>query len=540
MRKIYYLLLVLLTALLISCGDQKISTQSESKETKTKIKKISINEGEEPESINPNLTTDSTGITVNSIMSEGLMRSGRDGVPVAGLAEKWEISEDGLTWKFYLRDNLKWSNGEPLTASDFKFSWLKVLEPSTGAKNADLLYVIKGAKDYNEGKGSRLEVGIEAIDDRTLEVKLSEPSEYFLSLLAHATYSPISEKFYNEKKENFGLEPDSITASGPYYLKEWNHSANLVLAKNENYWNKDEIKLDEIEIKLIVDNEAALNAFNNNEIDLIRISSAQYEKFKNDDRIHLYQNNSVWFLLFNMDNDLLKNSKIRQAIQMSIDREGLIKNILGGVGNPAAGLIPNGIMGNEKGFRDEAGNIVISYNVEEAKRLYNEGLKETGLEKAPKITLLINDALNNKRIAEFAQEQLRTNLGLEVEIIAVTYKERVLRSQQHDFDMVFSSWSAIYADPKSYLDMFITGMGNNYGNYSNKNYDELVMKSNKIMNRKERTEHMKNAEKVLIEDIPAAFLYFQTRIVILNSRVKNVYFKGVGAEYYLYEAELRE
>ena len=146
---------------------------------------------------------------------------------------------------------------------------------------------------------------------------------------------------------------------------------------------------------------------------------------------------------------------------------------------------------------------------------------------------------NNKKVAEFTQEQLRTNLGLEVEITAVPYKERVNKSQQHDFDMVFSSTDAEYADPKTYLEVFMTNVGNNYGLYSNSKYDELVKKSNRSNDRKERMELMRNAEKTLITDLPAAFLYFQTRIVILNSNVKNLYFKGVGAEYYLYEAEIQ-
>ena len=232
------------------------------------------------------------------------------------------------------------------------------------------------------------------------------------------------------------------------------------MAKNENYWNKDAIKLDEIEIKLITDNEAALNAFNNKEIDLIRISSAQYEKYKDDKRIHMFQNNSVWFLLFNVKNELLKNEKIRTAIQMGISRDELANKVLGGIAKPATGLIPDGINGLEKSFREESGTLVPDYNLEEAKKLYQEGLKELGLEKAPKLTLLINDALNNKKVAEFAQEQLRINLGLEVEIIAVPYKERLEKSQQHDFDMVFTSTDAEYADPKTYLEVFMTNVGN--------------------------------------------------------------------------------
>ena len=217
MKKNYIFLLIALVFLILSCKEKDKSSTDTG--IKKEIKKISINENEEPESLNPNLTTDSTGTTVNSIMSEGLMRSDKDGAPVAGLAEKWEVSEDGLTWKFYLRDNLKWSDGSPLTANDFKFSWMKVLEPETGAKNADLLYVINGAEAYNKGEGKSENVGIKVLDDKTIEIVLAEPSEYLLSLLAHVTYSPISEKLYNEKKDSFGLDPDSITASGPYALK---------------------------------------------------------------------------------------------------------------------------------------------------------------------------------------------------------------------------------------------------------------------------------------------------------------------------------
>ena len=498
--------------------------------------KIIVNETAEPKSIDPGLSTDQTGIAVNSLVSEGLTRQGKDGTPEPGLAEKWDISEDGLTWTFHLRENVKWSDGEPITADDFKFAWLRALDPATASEYAYMLHCIKGGRAYNESKGKKEDVGINVIDSKTLEVKLEKPTAYFASLAASVTYAPIREKFFNEKGKTFALEADAMEYSGPYKIKSWKHDSNFIMVKNENYWNKDHIKIEEIEMVLVADSTAELNAFNNGEIDLIRLTAEQYKRYEKDPRVNVFRNNSVWYLEYNMENKYLANKKIRQALTLAVDKEEMTNTVMKGTGEAAYGIVPTGFPGESKTFREENGDSYPKYNPEEAKRLYKEGLAELGLTELPELSLIINEAGNNKKIAEYVQEKLRTNLGVNVRIEPAPFKERMARLQQKDFEIVLSGWGSDYADPMTYIDLFVTNGGNNHSSYSNPKYDELVKTANNSGDNKVRMQAMRDAEKILGEDMPVGVLDYSTRVIMLNPKIKNVYFKGIGAEYYLYDA----
>ena len=527
MKKIFLLFTMLI---FISCGGAGKENKSSGNA------KIIVNETAEPKSIDPGLSTDQTGIAVNSLVSEGLTRQGKDGTPEPGLAEKWDISEDGLTWTFHLRENVKWSDGEPITADDFKFAWLRALDPATASEYAYMLHCIKGGRAYNESKGKKEDVGINVIDSKTLEVKLEKPTAYFASLAASVTYAPIREKFFNEKGKTFALEADAMEYSGPYKIKSWKHDSNFIMVKNENYWNKDHIKIEEIEMVLVADSTAELNAFNNGEIDLIRLTAEQYKRYEKDPRVNVFRNNSVWYLEYNMENKYLANKKIRQALTLAVDKEEMTNTVMKGTGEAAYGIVPTGFPGESKTFREENGDSYPKYNPEEAKRLYKEGLAELGLTELPELSLIINEAGNNKKIAEYVQEKLRTNLGVNVRIEPAPFKERMARLQQKDFEIVLSGWGSDYADPMTYIDLFVTNGGNNHSSYSNPKYDELVKTANNSGDNKVRMQAMRDAEKILGEDMPVGVLDYSTRVIMLNPKIKNVYFKGIGAEYYLYDA----
>ena len=522
-------LLLILTYLFVSCGGKNTSNGE---------KKITVNESSEPKSIDPGLVNDQTGIAINALVSEGLTRQDKDGNPAAGLAEKWDISEDGLTWTFHLREGIKWSGGEPITANDFKFAWLRVLDKNTVSEYAYMLYPIKGAKAFNEGSGKKEDVAIKVIDDKTLEVKLESPTAYFASLIAYTTYSPINEKYFTEKGKQFALEANDMEYSGPYKIEKWTHDSNFILVKNENYWNKDHIKLDTIEIKLIADSASELNAFMNGEVDLIRLTAEQYSKYEKDERVHVFNNNSVWYLEYNVQNKFLSNKKIRQALTLAIDRDEITNTILKGVSHPAYGLVPTGFKGKEKTFREENGDVYPHYNPEEAKKLFEEGLKELGMDKAPEISIMINEQGNNKRIAEYVQEKLRIVLNFELKITPMPFKERMAKLEQKNYDIAWAGWGADYADPMTYMNLWVTNGGNNHTGYSNPKYDELIKTANISNDSTVRMNTMMEAEKILAEDMPVGVLTFSTRIAMLNPKVKNVYFKGIGSEFYLYDASI--
>ena len=527
MKKIFLLFIMMI---LISCGGAGKESSSSGNT------KIIVNETAEPKSIDPGLLTDQSGIAVNSLVSEGLTRQGKDGTPEPGLAEKWDVSEDGLTWTFHLRENIKWSSGEPVTADDFKFAWLRVLEPATASEYAYMLHYIKGGQAYNEGKGKKEDVGINVIDSRTLEVKLERPTAYFASLAASPTYAPIREKFFDEKGKNFALEADAMEYSGPYKIKNWKHDSNFIMVKNENYWNKDHIKIDEVEMVLVADSTAELNAFNNGEIELIRLTAEQYKRYEKDPRVNVFRNNSVWYLEYNMENKFLANKKIRQALTLAVDKEEMANTIVKGTGEAAYGIVPTGFPGESKTFREENGDSYPKYNPEEAKRLYKEGLAELGVTELPELSLIINEAGNNKKIAEYVQEKIRTNLGANIRIEPIPFKERMARLQQKDFEIVLSGWGSDYADPMTYIDLFVTNGGNNHSSYSNPKYDELIKTANNSSDNKVRMQAMRDAEKILGDDMPVGVMLYSTRVIMLNPKIKNVYFKGIGAEYYLYDA----
>ena len=527
MKKLFLLFIMMI---LISCGGAGKESSSSGNT------KIIVNETAEPKSIDPGLLTDQSGIAVNSLVSEGLTRQGKDGTPEPGLAEKWDVSEDGLTWTFHLRENIKWSSGEPVTADDFKFAWLRVLEPATASEYAYMLHYIKGGQAYNEGKGKKEDVGINVIDSRTLEVKLERPTAYFASLAASPTYAPIREKFFDEKGKNFALEADAMEYSGPYKIKNWKHDSNFIMVKNENYWNKDHIKIDEVEMVLVADSTAELNAFNNGEIELIRLTAEQYKRYEKDPRVNVFRNNSVWYLEYNMENKFLANKKIRQALTLAVDKEEMANTIVKGTGEAAYGIVPTGFPGESKTFREENGDSYPKYNPEEAKRLYKEGLAELGVTELPELSLIINEAGNNKKIAEYVQEKIRTNLGANLRIEPIPFKERMARLQQKDFEIVLSGWGSDYADPMTYIDLFVTNGGNNHSSYSNPKYDELIKTANNSSDNKVRMQAMRDAEKILGDDMPVGVMLYSTRVIMLNPKIKNVYFKGIGAEYYLYDA----
>ena len=527
MKKLFLLFIMMI---LISCGGAGKESSSSGNT------KIIVNETAEPKSIDPGLLTDQSGIAVNSLVSEGLTRQGKDGTPEPGLAEKWDVSEDGLTWTFHLRENIKWSSGEPVTADDFKFAWLRVLEPATASEYAYMLHYIKGGQAYNEGKGKKEDVGINVIDSRTLEVKLERPTAYFASLAASPTYAPIREKFFDEKGKNFALEADAMEYSGPYKIKSWKHDSNFIMVKNENYWNKDDIKIDEVERVLVADSTAELNAFNNGERERIRLTAEQYKRYEKDPRVNVFRNNSVWYLEYNMENKFLANKKIRQALTLAVDKEEMANTIVKGTGEAAYGIVPTGIPGESKTFREENGDSYPKYNPEEAKRLYKEGLAELGVTELPELSLIINEAGNNKKIAEYVQEKIRTNLGANIRIEPIPFKERMARLQQKDFEIVLSGWGSDYADPMTYIDLFVTNGGNNHSSYSNPKYDELIKTANNSSDNKVRMQAMRDAEKILGDDMPVGVMLYSTRVIMLNPKIKNVYFKGIGAEYYLYDA----
>lgn len=513
-----------LSFMLISCGGgsnpQELTT-------------LNFNVGEEGKTLDPQLATSQSSIQISSFLQEGLSKLDENLKPIPGLAKSWDVSEDGLTWTFHLRENLKWSNGDPLTAHDFKFAWLKALNPEVASEYAYMLFPIKNAEEYNAGKVKVEEVGIEVIDDLTLKVTLGAPTPYFDSLVSFITYTPANEKFTKEQGENYALEAGKLLSSGPFELKTWKHNSDMTLVKNEHYYDKDAVKLETVNLKFIKDSSAELNAFKNEEIDLVKLTAAQYQEFKNDERVTQVLLATTWYVEFNTKHKFLSNNKIRQALLLAIDKEEFIEVVSHGINIPAYTLTPKnvGMLGANGGdFVAEVGDVIPKFNVEKAKQLLAEGMKELGLEKAPEVSLILNDSGSNKILGEAIQEYIRKNLGIEIKIELMAFKERIVRLQNHDFDISLSGWGADYQDPMTFLDLFVSNGGNNHSGYANPEYDKLIKLAKSTADKKVRFEAMKKAEMILAQDMPVGVLFQLRRTYLVNSKLKNVIFPAIGAD----------
>lgn len=519
MKKILLMLLVVLG--IVGCGGE--DNKSATPEKKEVV--LNLNLGEEGKTLDPQLTTDAPSFTLLSMIEDGLVAMDENLNFTPALAKSWDISEDGLTWTFHLRDNLKWSNGEPLTAADFKFAWLRALNPETASEYGYILYPIKNAEKYNSGNGSADEVGIKVVDDKTLEVTLESPTSYFDSLTAFGTYYPLNEKFFNEHKDDYALEPENMLYSGAYKMVSWTHNSNIVLEKNPYYYDADNVKIDKINIKYIGDPGAALNAFRNDEIDVVNLTAEQYDEFRNDPRVATKVQNVVWYLQYNNQIKALSNPKIRKAILLAIDKENIVNTVFKGVSNAAYSLTPAnvGMKGINGDFIEEVGAKVPKYNVELAKELLAEGMKEEGITEMPTLSLLVNPSGSNKKVAEVIQEDLRKNLGINIEIEAKEFKERLARMSSGNFDLVYAGWGADYQDPLTYLDLFETTNGNNHGKYSNPEYDKLVNLVRKEVNNEKRVEYMRQIEEIIATDYPVGPLFNNTKIYLVNQIFLNYF-----------------
>ena len=521
MKKILLILTLLLFAL--SCGKKGGSGST-----------FTLNIVTEPSSIDPQITTDIPGGTVDELILEGLLRKDKTGKSVAGIAQKWEKSKDGLVWTFHLRDGVKWSNGDPVTAKDFKAGWIRGLNPDTAGSNASMLFVIKNGEKYNAKKVSENEVGIKVIDDKTLQVTLESPTPYFDDLVTFKSFMPLNQKFYNEAKDKYFTEAKYTISNGPYTLEKWTHDSELKFKKNPNYWDAGNVKIDNVELKIIATDSAA-NAFKNKEVDVTAVTFEQAKEFAGKPELVKANDGGIYYLLFNTKENVFKNAKVRRAITMAINKEELVNKVLEGSEKLTKTFTPSGIglNGVSKDFAAEVATDQPKFNVAEAKKLLAEGLKEEGLSELPRFEILFNDTGSRKAIAEYIQESLRNNLGANVELDKVSGKERIERTKKRDYQISLQNWTGDFLDPITYLDLFDSTNANNRGDFKNVKYDELTKIVKSSADPKVRVPAMIQMEKLISEEQPVTILFQKQKLYLVNPKVKNLGFVSIGGEFFI-------
>lgn len=491
----------------------------------------------EPPSLDVSKSTDVVSSRVLNNVMEGLMSFDKEQKPQPAIASAPpKVSADKLTYTFNLRDS-KWSDGKPVRAQDFEYSWLRNLDPKTKSEYAFIMFPIKNAEEYNAGKAKKEDVGIKALNDKTLEVTLKSPIPYFTGLAAFGTYQPQRQDIVEKHGDKYSKEANTNVYNGPFVLSEWKHDASLTMTKNPQYWDKDKVKLDKIEVKIIKEIASGLNLYNTNKVDFTLLSQEFADTFKDKPDRTVLKELSSWYMEVNHQQKFFQNKKIREALNYAIDKKTLVDGIMKNGSQPSGALVPPSINATlDTKFRDVSPSTP-KYDPAKAKQLYQEGLKELGMTKQPKTFELVGDDTDTaKKSMEYIKEQLRTNMGFEIKVAAVPFKQRLDRGKNQQFDLLMGGWNGDYNDPQTFTELFLKDSTYNRGKWVNAEYDEIVKKSATNPNIQERLNDQVKAEKILVDDTAIVPLYYRSQLGATKTFVKGLYWNLVGQTYTAKEA----
>ncbi|MBU5440134.1 peptide ABC transporter substrate-binding protein [Tissierella sp. MSJ-40] len=535
-KKLSLLLSILLIAAILVTGcskspDDPAITQDpdtpDTEETSSGTKILRTNNGSEPGSLDPALAQGTHESWVLDHTFEGLMKLDKNAKLVEGMAKEYKVSDDSLTYTFTLRDDIKWSNGDPVTAEDFEFSWKRALDPELASDYAHQLYYIKGGEAYNTGEGSVDDVAVKALDEKTLEVTLEAPTAYFLELTAFYTLYPVNKKVV-EANPDWAKDAKTHVSNGPFTLTEWEHDASIKIRKNSNYYDAASVKLDGVDFTIIDDENTTWQGYEGGEYDLLLpLPQAVVAQMKANDNPELVIGGEVATYYYNLNSKVkpFNNPKIRKALSMTIDRQTIVDKITQGGQIAAEGVVSFGMKDeNGKEYRDGVGQL-ITYNVEEGKKLFEEGLKEEGMTAADfsNFSILYNTSEAHKKIAQAVQEMWRTNLGIEIQLENVDFQVKLDREKAGDYHISRAGWIGDYMDPMTFVELWLSSSSFNDAKYNNPEYDKLVLTARSTADQKVRFDAMREAEKMVMEDMPIIPLYFYTQPFAQKPYVTGVY-----------------
>lgn len=509
-----------------------------------------INLASEPPTLDPAQATDQVSFTVINAIYEGLTIIDENGNVQPGIAEKWDVSEDGKTYTFTIRSDAKWNNGDPITAHDFEFSWKRALDPKLVPKPSQYayqMYYIEGAEAYNTGSGSVDDVKINATDDHTLVVTLNAPTVYFESLLSTAIYFPVHQSV--TENEAFAAAANTMITNGPFTMTEWKRNTSIVLEPSESYYARDDIKFAKVSFTMVNDSNSELNMYETGKLDYAgyptgALPTDQFaslkEKYPNEFQIK--GTASLYYYLINTTEAPFTNEKIRQALSLSIDRAAITEKVTLGGQIPAYGLVPPGIKGVEDEYRNEVDDNYFQEDLELAKQLLAEGLAEEGLTELPAFSLTFNTNELHQKVAEAVVDMWSNNLGVNAQIGNEEWGVFLDNRTAMNYQVARAGWGADYNDPISFIGLFTSKSGNNNTGYANAEYDALVSQVDQSTDAAERVRLMAEAEKMIIDSHSIIPIYYYSTVYLMKPDVKGVYvdYKGdviFTRGYYEAEAE---
>ena len=510
---------VVLLGLLLGC-----SKSTEKPDQSGSIPQIlHLGNGAEPMGLDPQIVTGVPEHHIISALIEGLVTENKKNLnPEPGTAERWETSEDGLVWKFYLRKDAKWSNGDPVTAIDFVQSYQRMLTPSLGSQYAYMLHVVKNAEAYNSGKLKDFsQVGFMAINDKQLNITLKAPTPYFLSLLNHYSWFPvhipsIKEHGGIDKPDNRWTLPGNFVGNGPFILDKWEINKVIVVKKSPTYWDRKTVKLEKIHFHPISDVEVEERAFRSGQIHVsntIPLNKIEVYRKKDAEKLRIDTYLGTYFYRLNTKRKPLDDKRVRMALALAVDRESIVRNIHYRTVKEAGNITPPGT----GGYTYQG--LPLKYDPDKARQLLSEAGFPGG-QGFPKLSVLYNSSEQHRRMAEVIQQMWKKNLGIEIELANEEWKVYLKTSQEMDYDISRAGWIGDYPDANTFLDMWLTDGGNNYTGFSSVEYDKLISDAANAPSVEARLTLFQKAEELLMNEMPILPIYFYTARYLIDPQVR--------------------
>lgn len=431
---------------------------------------------------------------------EGLYRFDANNELVPAAAKSHSVSEDGKVYTFKLDSNAKWSDGKPVTAENFRYAYERVIET-----NSPFSYLLEPVKETK------------VIDDETLQIELKRPTPYFLSMTTFGTYMPVREDIVKAQGDKFGTDPETNVYNGPFTFKKYQAEQGYTLAKNADYADRKNVKIDEVDVKIIKDPMLAINLFETGELDVAPLNSENVVTYKDQKEYNTFSDSRMFFIRMNQKTEALQDQKTRQAIDAAYDKKALTETLLGNGSLPADYIVPQELDPKY----DKTRQIEASFDATQAKQV----LADQNLE----LTMIIEDDDVSKKIGEYIQGSLKQQ-NVDVKLLSLPKKERLAREGRGDYDLSLASWAPDYQDATTYLNLFMTGNPFNMMDYSNKQYDELLKQAENELDQDKRLELLSKAETMLLDDQAISPVYQRKNAFLQNTEVKNLARHNVGTD----------
>ncbi len=487
---------------------------------------VHINIRDEPQTLDPRKARHLNSLAIVHMLFDGLTRASKEGKAELALAHKVDVSADLKQYTFHLKEAL-WTNGDLVKASDFAYAWKKMLSPDFPSDTVFLLYVIKNAKAAKEGKVSLDEVGICAVDEKTLVVDLENPTPYFLELVGSAAFFPVNQKI-DQENPAWAQEASTYVGNGPFQLVSWKHQDQLVVEKNAKYWDAASVKLATLKLQML-NEETELKMFEKQQLDwagspLSTLPLDALKSLKQGDLLHAQRGLGTYFVRTNTEKAPFNHPLIRRAFALALDRQAIVEHVTQGNQIPATGLVPLCFgLQKEPYFQD--------HNIDEAKRLFEEGLASLELKKdqLPEISYMYRMSERNHLIAQAIQQQWYEAFGIRVRLEGLEAKVFFSRVSKQDYHLAYGDWMADFADPINFLEVFkYKKGGSNNTLWENPQYIELLELSSKTLDPAQRFELLAESEKILMQEMPIIPVLYTNMLYLSQPGLKDVVLSSMG------------